>query len=445
MQFHGLLLLSLINIQRSSAVKFGIQSWGSEGDNRPLLALAAGLSAAGHEVDLVISSIEGQNYSDHAERIGIRLRQTRSLNYSTEELQNMAKQVIAQRNSLSQFRSVLDHLFNPLIEDIFRESKRLSAISDAVIGHFAVYPLSIAAESARIPHITVTTTPSVVPSASLRHPGIPWMGKKVNSLIWKAGSMLISRIITDDVNRMRKSEGLAFKKNTFSSMIESRLLNLVQASPQLVDRAPDWGSHNRLSGNLTLPCESMDQSLPEKVEKFLREGPPPLFVSFGSMMVFEPCNSKTIQLTAAAAVDTGFRAIIQYDGLIAPHILPGHDILLVGKMPHELIVPRCCGIVHHGGAGTSHTAVRSGVPSIVVMFAVDQFYWGNLLTEKGVAAAAIKRRKLTRRKLADAMLKLKSNPLFKMNSARIGSRLKTEDGVSRAVDIIEEIIQKHDV
>ncbi len=36
-------------------MKFGIQSWGSEGDNRPLLALAAGLASAGHEVNLVIS------------------------------------------------------------------------------------------------------------------------------------------------------------------------------------------------------------------------------------------------------------------------------------------------------------------------------------------------------------------------------------------------------
>lgn len=94
------------------------------------------------------------------------------------------------------------------------------------------------------------------------------------------------------------------------------------------------------------------------------------------------------------------------------------------------------------GAGTSHTAARSSVPSIVVMFAVDQFYWGSLLVEKGIAAAAIPRRKLTRRKLAHAMLKLKENPVFKNNSARTGRRMKQEDGVSKAVEIIEEVLQK---
>jgi len=40
------------------------------------------------------------------------------------------------------------------------------------------------------------------------------------------------------------------------------------------------------------------------------------------------------------------------------------------------------------------------------------------------------------------MLKLKENPVFKSNSAMTGSRMKLENGVRSAVDIIEEAIQK---
>lgn len=421
-------------------MRFGIQSWGSEGDNRPLLALAAGLASAGHEVNLVISSIEGRDYSDYAAKGGFMLKQTASLEYSSEELESLGKQAIAYRNSLSQFRFVLDHLFNPLLENIWSESRRLCEISDAVIGHFVVYPLSITAESKGIPHITVTTTPSIIPSASLRHPGIPWMGKWMNSLIWKAGSMLISRILRDDVSRIRKSEGLSFRRNSFSSMTESRLLNLVQASPQLVSPAPDWGNHNRLCGYLQLSGDSVIDPLPERVEEFLEAGPPPLYITFGSMMFFEPFKSKTIEIALSAARDTGFRTIIQYGNGAPPDITSGNDTLFVGRTTHELVFPRCSGIVHHGGAGTSHSAAISGVPSIVVMFGVDQFYWGSLLVEKGIAASAIPRRKLTRRKLAEAMQKLKDNPGFSDNSAMIGRGMRTEDGVRRAVEMIEEVI-----
>ena len=423
-------------------MRFGIQSWGSEGDNRPLLALAGGLSSAGHTVDLVVSSIEGLDYSEYADREGIRLRQTDSLNYSPRELESMGKKAVSYRNSLSQFRFVLDHLFNPLIEDIWRESQRLCEVSDAVIGHFVVYPLSIAAEASGLPHITVTTTPSIIPSAYFRHPGIPWMGKKLNSLIWKSGSILINRILRDNVNRMRESEGLSTPpRNAFSLMTESRLLNLIQASPELVTPAPDWGSHNRLCGNLRLSGDVAAEALPAEIEKFLESGPPPLFVTFGSMMLFEPFKSETIELAASSARDAGFRAIIQYDSKPPPDVTSDPGILLVRRIPHDMVFQRCCGIVHHGGAGTSHTAARSGVPSIVVMFGVDQFYWGSLLVRKGTAVSAIPRRVLTRQKLADAMNELRNNPSYKKVSEEIAGRMRTEDGVGRAVEIIEEAMR----
>ena len=57
----------------------------------------------------------------------------------------------------------------------------------------------------------------------------------------------------------------------------------------------------------------MIDSLPENVEEFLRSGSPPLYITFGSMMLFEPCKSKNIELAASAALDAGFRAIIQYE------------------------------------------------------------------------------------------------------------------------------------
>lgn len=40
------------------------------------------------------------------------------------------------------------------------------------------------------------------------------------------------------------------------------------------------------------------------------------------------------------------------------------------------------------------------------------------------------------------MQKLKENPLFKNTSASAGSRMKPEDGVSNAVEIIETVLGK---
>jgi hypothetical protein len=50
--------------KRNQAMKIGIQTWGSNGDIRPLLALADGLQQAGHAVTLVVSSIDNRSYAD---------------------------------------------------------------------------------------------------------------------------------------------------------------------------------------------------------------------------------------------------------------------------------------------------------------------------------------------------------------------------------------------
>ena len=45
-------------------MKIGIQTWGSDGDILPHLALGNGLRAAGHEVTVAYTSVDNKDYSD---------------------------------------------------------------------------------------------------------------------------------------------------------------------------------------------------------------------------------------------------------------------------------------------------------------------------------------------------------------------------------------------
>ena len=56
-------------------MKIGIQTWGSNGDIRPLLALADGLQKQGHQITLVVSSIDNQNYQAICDQMGLAYRQ----------------------------------------------------------------------------------------------------------------------------------------------------------------------------------------------------------------------------------------------------------------------------------------------------------------------------------------------------------------------------------
>jgi hypothetical protein len=43
-----------------------------------------------------------------------------------------------------------------------------------------------------------------------------------------------------------------------------------------------------------------------------------------------------------------------------------------GEADHGAVFPRVAAVLTHGGAGTTHAAVRSGRPTVILPFLVDQ-------------------------------------------------------------------------
>jgi sterol 3beta-glucosyltransferase len=86
--------------------------------------------------------------------------------------------------------------------------------------------------------------------------------------------------------------------------------------------------------------------------------------SFGSVPVLDPKAMTSLVLSAVKA--SGVRALISTgwgklgDGLNVPP-----NVCLVGNVPHDWLFERVAAVVHHGGAGTTAIAVRSGKPSLV--------------------------------------------------------------------------------
>jgi sterol 3beta-glucosyltransferase len=100
-------------------------------------------------------------------------------------------------------------------------------------------------------------------------------------------------------------------------------------------------------------------------------------------------------------------------------------------------------IFHHGGAGTTAFGFRSGVPCCVIPFLFDQFFWGKQVSQLGVGPEQIPYKKLTTRKLIRAIESSIHDTDMQNNAADLGKKIRLENGVDRAVEIIEKMISSN--
>jgi UDP:flavonoid glycosyltransferase YjiC (YdhE family) len=118
--------------------------------------------------------------------------------------------------------------------------------------------------------------------------------------------------------------------------------------------------------------------------------------------------------------------------------LPG-TVHMIGSIPHNWLFPKMAAVVHHGGVGTTAAGLRAGVPAVVTPFFGDQLFWGQRVHELGVGPRPIPRRRLSVDRLAEAMHSAVSNPGMRDRSAQLGERIRNEDGLGRAVEVLEKM------
>lgn len=418
---------------RLREMKIGMQTWGSHGDIIPFLALANGLKVAGHDVTLVYTSVENKDYSSLAGKLGISLIKARG---RLDEVDSkLMANIIEVKDPLEELSLILENYFDPAVDEMYAMSRRLCRESDLVIGAAIHYPLAIAAEKSRCPRISVALCPMAVASKYISPFGGN-LGKWINSLFWKLGDRLARKKVYRSADQLREQEGLPPFKDLQEELYIGKELTLIGACKPLCPRPPDWGDNIQICGFLNPPPITAEWEMPRELKRFLEDGEPPVYFTFGSCTPFD--LDRTTRLFLEATKKSGTRAIIQSDWDKFQPASDDPDIYKVVAIPHEYIFPHCALIVHHGGSGTTQASLRAGKPSVVVAHAFDQPYWGGKLHQLEVAGKVLLRRTTNADKLAAGIRKVLAAPRLALNARKIGRGLSGENGVTNAVAMIEE-------
>jgi UDP:flavonoid glycosyltransferase YjiC (YdhE family) len=415
-------------------LKIGLQTWGSEGDTQPFIALAAQLAQNGHEVTLIVTDVTARDHSAAAQRCGFRLVNVPA----PEELPGqLLRDLFNSRNPVRQLDLILSHAFYPVLEPMFAAATALCAGCDAVVGHFVMYPLQIAAEKRGIPIGMVQLAHNGQPSSEIPPPGFPALGSWVNRAGWRIARLALNRLLLARINALRQREGVSPHRDVLEQTWTSERLNLLAVSPQLCRVPHDWDARYSVCGFLNLPGKLAGDDAPAGLTEFIAAGTPPVYFTFGSLLHPDPDYvTEIVELWAGAVQRVGCRAIFQLpvddsSGLA----LPG-EVFVLRRAPHARIFPQCALIVHHGGAGTTQASLLAGRPSVVVAHFADQSFWGSELQRVGVAGRTLARRSVSASRLARSIAQVLASPGMKRQASEIGAAMSQEHGAAIAASLI---------
>lgn len=408
-------------------MKFAVVTYGTEGDTRPLAALCRALIDAGHEARILADA----STLTSAAALGVPASPLtgdikRAL-MPGEALSN----VVGGKTNFSNTARALAEIANANTMVWMRETLDAARGCDAlIVSALASFVGLSVAECLGIPAIGAGMIP-ITPTADFASPFLP-PGKLpgglnrashrfVNAMLWRA--------FRKATNAARASVcGLPARERVWT---EHPILYGV--SPSLLPQPHDWPPQARICGQWRLPG-AREWSAPKPLADFLSAGEAPIYIGFGSMAGFD-----RRKLGEALIGAVGGRRALFYPGWsgIDGNALPS-NFHVVGDTPHEWLFPRTSMVVHHGGAGTSHSAARAGVPSVVVPFAADQFFWADRLAKRGIAPAAVQGKRVSAAALARA-IDFASRAQVRTRAAAIGAAMAQEDGLGEAVRTIESI------
>lgn len=422
-----------------------ILTLGSRGDVQPYVALGKGLQAAGHDVTLCTSV----SFEPFVKRHGL------DYAYMNDGFMELMDTDLS-REAMEQMTGILDFLrygarlwreTTGLQRDLVRDGWNAvqEVEPDLILYHPKVYAAPHYAERVGVPVIMPFLIPTNVPTGDFPSIGFPVLSgmpepveRLYNRLTFRLTRWLADTATRRFVRDWRASVGLPETATTgmFRTHTGEPVPIVFGFSRHLVPRPSDWPNHVHVSGYWFLDGD--DDWMPSAaLAGFLEDGPPPVYVGFGSMSGQTP--GQLVDIVVEALRRTGRRGLLATGwGGLQPGDLP-ESVFVVDEAPHDWLFPKMAAVVHHGGAGTTAAGLRAGRPSVICPFSMDQPFWGRRVHEAGAGPRPIFQKHLTLPALAGAIREATENAAMSRSAEALGRKIRAENGVRHGVDLIERL------
>ncbi|NBB85774.1 MAG: glycosyltransferase [Bacteroidetes bacterium] len=427
-------------------MKVFIATIGTRGDVQPHIALAEGLHRAGHTVTVCTST----RYASLVTERGLGYGRLSDDLIALVETPEGREAIAAAGGAIQGIEALIDMVGRSLHiqRDLFRDgwTAAKEADPDVIIYHPKMAIALHYAERLRVPAVIAPLFPLFLPTAAFPNLGFPrlQLGEWLTPIYHRCSHRLVLTVVSA-VSRWlfaswRRAHGLPPQPRGTGLVHRDcgmRVPFLHGWSPHVAPDPPDWPNHHVETTGYWFLDRPEDWRPPPALEAFLTDGPPPVYVGFGSMAGLQP--EDTTHRVLGALRRTGLRGVLAsgWGGLRATD-LPS-SVHLLDHVPHDWLFPRVAAVVHHGGAGTTAAGLRAGRPTVICPFFGDQPFWGRRVHTLGAGPAPIPQQHLTAERLVRALRAATADPALAARAEALGRKIQCEDGITTAVGFIERL------
>ena len=415
-------------------MKILLASIGTRGDMEPFLAVGELLQARGYEVVCLFP----EQFQELAEESGFRFI---SLGPEFMEMLDSDVGKAALGGSGSTFKKLIS--YTKLAVNFKLVSRKLLRLQyeaigreqpDRIVHHAkAIYPLlwSLAHPGKTL---LLSPVPYVVHTVE-EHSHVVFnrnLGPFLNTATYALANFGLVKTV------VKASRQLGIQPRVRASQIRKALAEnpaVYLISPSLFARPAYWPEHYKVLGfherDKTVNWEP-GPGLPEFIKKY----PKFLLVTFGSMSNPEP--EKKTAILVKVLETCGIPAIINSagGGLREPETYDRELIHFVKGIPYDWIFPKTYAVIHHGGSGTTHMALKHGCASMIIPHIIDQYLWNTIGYKKGVGPKGPTITALKKNSLGPKILDLWKNPEYKTAAEGLARCMSTEDFREELVEMV---------
>ena len=409
-----------------------LNTFGTEGDIRPFVALAQGLTKAGHEAAVCTSD----GYGPIVNGGGV---EQLSMDDTARAL---IKTAMPSMHGPSDSMKIIQQMRPAMRQMMHDEWTAAQAWKpDLIVYHPTCLGALHIAERLAIPAAVSLPLPFFTPTRAFPIPFIGrWpLGARANRASYAFnnvtmlayGSMINAFRRTLGLHRRRRIDDLLSRDDGAPVPV------LYSFSRHLVPVPDDYPDHVHVTGPWFTEQATGWQPPPD-LERFLAAGTPPVYIGFGSMGFGGGRHQRT-RILLNALIGGGHRVIVAtgWGGLGLPaDEVPGALVHVTESIPHDWLFPRTSAVIHHGGAGTTIAGLRAGRPTLICPVVGDQSFWGHQVHRLGAGPAPIPLRRLTSQRLASAVRTLADDHI-RRRARTLGTLIRSEDGIAEAISVVE--------